>query len=72
MTVEKLMGAISGDTKGWNDELSRIIHNNNNYINLTFKDLFNENSPFLQVKLSDSQLKRVIRKNNRVKWQDKL
>lgn len=72
MTLEKLMNSITGSTNDWNEELGRLIHNNNDYINVIFKDLFTENSPFLQVKLSDSQLKRIIRKNNKVKWQDKL
>jgi hypothetical protein len=72
MTIERLINEITGSTSEWNTELSRLIHNNNDYINLTYRGLFTEDSPFLQIKLSDSQIKRLIRKNNKVKWQDKL
>lgn len=69
MELEKLINEVSGSTFGWNDELARLIRNNNSYINLTFTGLFTDASPFLQVKLTDRQVKRAFRKNNNIKWQ---
>jgi len=72
MILNDMIYTISDSTLGWNVEIKKIIDRNNEIIKLTFLDSFGPESPYLHVKLTDRQLRRIIQKNKNSKWQEKL